>query len=432
MQELRQSTAITVRIGPAMDASDGVTPETTLALGAADQAELLKNNGAATVDISGRTFAAVAGSDGWYDLSLTAADVDTLGSVDIVIQDTDLCAPVFKSFSVVSAAYYDSKYGSAGMPANLMAVGGQALETGTAQAGSATTITLAAGATANDIIGGWVFFTGGTGAGQGAMIDDYNTSTKVVTLSKTLTTAPDNTTTYIILPYGFNVVSDTNPIEATVTEIQASALADLFNTDSGTDYASAVAGSVVSEIADNAGGSSLTEAGIADAVWDEARAGHTGAGSMGETMGTVEANIDNLDAPVSGITGGGLDAAGVRSAIGMAAANLDTQLADLPTAAENRAEMDANSTGLAAIDAAIAGLNDPTAASIATQVWSSICESQGSYTAQQVMSLLLSVIAGRTSNGGATFSTPDGAAQRVAATLDASNNRTGMTLTPSS
>lgn len=44
-----------------------------------------------------------------------------------------------------------------------------------------------------------------------------------------------------------------------------------------------------------------------------------------------------------------LDAAGVRAALGLAAANLDTQLDALPTAAENRAEMDSNSTQLAAI-----------------------------------------------------------------------------------
>lgn len=51
-----------------------------------------------------------------------------------------------------------------------------------------------------------------------------------------------------------------------VDEIQATALADLFNTDSGTTYASAVAGSPVKEIADNAGGSSLTASAIADEV----------------------------------------------------------------------------------------------------------------------------------------------------------------------
>jgi hypothetical protein len=37
--------------------------------------------------------------------------------------------------------------------------------------------------------------------------------------------------------------------------------------------------------------------------------------------------------------GGGLDAAGVRSAIGLASANLDTQLDAIPTAAENAAEL---------------------------------------------------------------------------------------------
>ena len=68
---------------------------------------------------------------------------------------------------------------------------------------------------------------------------------------------------------------DTAVANVSVDEIQASALADLFNTDSGTTYGAAVAGSVVSEIADNAGGSALTADGIADAVWDEAIADHT-------------------------------------------------------------------------------------------------------------------------------------------------------------
>lgn len=53
----------------------------------------------------------------------------------------------------------------------------------------------------------------------------------------------------------------------------------------------------------------------------------------------------------------GLDAAGVRAAIGLAAANLDAQIGALPTAVENRAEMDANSVGLAAIKVKTDGLN---------------------------------------------------------------------------
>lgn len=86
--------------------------------------------------------------------------------------------------------------------------------------------------------------------------------------------------------FGAATASDVTTAAANVSvdEIQASALADLFNTDSGTDYGSAVPGSVVAEIADNAGGSSLTAADIADAVWDEALSGHAGSGSTGEAL----------------------------------------------------------------------------------------------------------------------------------------------------
>lgn len=73
----------------------------------------------------------------------------------------------------------------------------------------------------------------------------------------------------------------------TITGLTAAALADFFDTDSGTDYASSVAGSVVKETADNAGGSSLTESGIADAVWDEALSGHTSAGTTGEKLDDI-------------------------------------------------------------------------------------------------------------------------------------------------
>jgi hypothetical protein len=57
-----------------------------------------------------------------------------------------------------------------------------------------------------------------------------------------------------------------------------------------------------------------TAAAISDAVWDEATAGHAGAGSTGKAL--TDAN-----------NGTSLDAAGIRTAVGLATANLDTQLA---------------------------------------------------------------------------------------------------------
>jgi len=80
----------------------------------------------------------------------------------------------------------------------------------------------------------------------------------------------------------------------------------------------------------------------------------------------------------------------------------------------------------------IAALNDPTAAAVATAVWATQVESEGTYTAQQVMSILLAACAGITSNGGATLETPNGNANRITATTNASNERTAMTLNPSS
>lgn len=115
------------------------------------------------------------------------------------------------------------------------------------------------------------------------------------------------------------------------------------------------------------GGSAPSAATIADAVWDEARSGHVSAGSFGEGVASVTGSVGSvatggivagsfganaLDAVWStatrlltagtnivlakgvGVTGfNDLDAAGIRSAVGLASANLDTQIGTLATAA---------------------------------------------------------------------------------------------------
>ncbi len=108
---LKQSTSIDIRVGPFVDATDAVTPETGITLGAADQAEVLKANGAATA-MAG-TFAAVTGSDGWYDYTVATGDVDTVGEVVFVVQDSSVCLPVFTRGYVVEEAVYDAMYAAA-------------------------------------------------------------------------------------------------------------------------------------------------------------------------------------------------------------------------------------------------------------------------------------------------------------------------------
>jgi hypothetical protein len=105
------------------------------------------------------------------------------------------------------------------------------------------------------------------------------------------------------------------------------------------------------------GASTVTNAGVADAVWDEVLSGHLTAGSTGAALNGAGSAGDpwttalpgaygsgtagfilgtNLDATVSSrLSSAGytapLDAAGVRTAVGLASANLDTQLSTIDT-----------------------------------------------------------------------------------------------------
>lgn len=106
---LKQSTSIDIRIGPAMDPSDGITPVTGLTIAGADQAEVLKFDGAATVAMTG-TLADVTDAAGWYDYTVATGDVDTVGEVVFVLQDTSLTVPMFVRGQVVEEAVYDALY----------------------------------------------------------------------------------------------------------------------------------------------------------------------------------------------------------------------------------------------------------------------------------------------------------------------------------
>lgn len=189
-----------------------------------------------------------------------------------------------------------------------------------------------------------------------------------------------------------------------VDEIQATALADLFNTDSGTTYASAVAGSVVTEIANNSGGSALTEGGIADAVWDEARSGHVAAGSFGEgvVVNSIANNAITANAIASDAIAAAKIAAGAITAAKFASGAIDA-------------------TALAA-DAA----NE-----IADALLDRSAGVETNRTVRQALRLMLAALVGKLS-GAATTSiairdTNDGV-DRIVATVDSSGNRSAVTL----
>lgn len=138
-----------------------------------------------------------------------------------------------------------------------------------------------------------------------------------------------------------------------------------------------------------ASGDIIAASAIADAVWDEALSGHATSGTTGAALTSAS----------SGGGGGGLDAAGVRAAIGLASANLDTQLAALPTAAEN-----------------------------ADAVWDEAVD--GSTTARESLRLHNSALGGKASGLGTTtavFRDLADSKARITATVDTEGNRTAVT-----
>lgn len=82
-------------------------------------------------------------------------------------------------------------------------------DTGTAQAGGASTITLKSASSGTDDYynGLYITITGGTGVGQVKIIEDYVGSTKVATVDSAWTTAPNNTSTYSITSWTTEAVN---------------------------------------------------------------------------------------------------------------------------------------------------------------------------------------------------------------------------------
>ena len=122
MQELRQSTAITEKIGPFLDSTDGVTPETSLTILQAD-VRLSKNGG----NIAQKTEASACSHDelGYYDCDLDATDTGTLGRLKLIVHEAGAC-PVWHEYMVVTQNYWDSKYSTDKLEVDVNQIGGDA------------------------------------------------------------------------------------------------------------------------------------------------------------------------------------------------------------------------------------------------------------------------------------------------------------------
>lgn len=156
-----------------------------------------------------------------------------------------------------------------------------------------------------------------------------------------------------------------------------------------------------------------TAAAIADAVWDEATAGHVGAGTTGAALTADPAGVTTLLSRIA-------------SALTITAGKVDVNDKTGFTIAAGGIPVGAFAAG-AITDAATAADMET---AIANAVRDLVVEAQGSYTLKQALSIILAVVAGVTADGGATIKTPNGVATRVAATVNGSNERTAMVISP--
>jgi hypothetical protein len=299
MMILRQSTASqAVLIGPFLDSTDGVTAETSLTINAADVR--LSKNGANIVgkNSGGGTH----DENGWYTITLDATDTNTVGRLQLHVAAAG-ALPVWLECHVLEEAIYDALFGASatGFDAN-----------GRVDVGSfgGTTVT------ARDI-GASVLLSPGTGTGQ------------VSLSSGAVTVATNNDKTGYSLA---NLTVQASTILATGTH----------NPQTGDAFARlGAAGAGLTGVPWNAAWDAEVESEVTDALnaYDpptntEMVAAFTeikGA-TWSSVTDTLEAIRDRGDAAWVTATGfSTLDAAGVRAAVGLASANLDAQLADLPT-----------------------------------------------------------------------------------------------------
>jgi hypothetical protein len=128
MKELRYNTATRITVGPFYDVTDAVTPEVAITVTSEKLTMIVDTGGVPTLVLDTAPTASAGDNDmvhitgddsGYYDLELTAANVNYYGRVSLSLTNSAVHLPVFHEFEIVSGQYYDAKYGTANFSANI-------------------------------------------------------------------------------------------------------------------------------------------------------------------------------------------------------------------------------------------------------------------------------------------------------------------------
>lgn len=342
MRFLRKNTAVIVSVGPFYDKTDGVTIETGLTISneritlVADTAD-----GNAPTNILDNVTGATSGTDndlnyitgndaGMMQLELTAANTNRNGSLLLSITDAANHCPVFHEFQILPQAIYDALMTGAAVADGLL-LGSAAYKIAVDSAGKVAvpdtqkvdvetiktkSVTVDAGGTTFPAS---IHAAGAAVAKSPATLDwSADVSNKPTIGTSTLTaqqvwehnTRVLTANTNLGLPASWPASWNWNTVTPDAAGTAATLISALQSHGdatwaTATGFAAPGDAMTLTSAYDAAKTAAPANTALSNVVWTNAKAGY-------------------LDAPISGVAG--LDAAGVRGAIGMESADMDDQL----------------------------------------------------------------------------------------------------------
>jgi len=396
MYELKTNTAVRIAVGPLVDPTDGKTAETALTVTGMTCNILQMDNDNTAVNRTSFSPTASGGNNdmvhvtddtvGMYDLELTAAQLNFLGNARLVFYDVDGFLVHWIDLQVVSAAYFDWKYGTTIPNVNVTQISGdttaadncELMFDGTGYAGGTTKLDVNVSTIANNAI---TAASINADAITNAKIADNaiaaeNLAADCITSAKIADNAFANehfadgalTSTEITSAGGCVVASIANnaitanainndaitaakiangAIDAATfaADVDAEIATMVWNAATASYGGAGTYGQAVEDVRDDTnelqtdwhdggrldslldGASAPSAATVADAVWDEALAGHAGVGSAGAALTAAGSAGDPWATALPGAYGAGTAGLLLGTTIPNAITTIDNEIA---------------------------------------------------------------------------------------------------------
>lgn len=418
---VKQSTAVDVVIGPFVDDTDGKTAETALTISQAD-CQLMKNGGAAAQKNDATSATHLV--NGHYKVPLNTTDTNTLGVMKLSIHETG-ALPYAIDMMVMPANVWDSLFGADYLQIDAAQWLGQTIAAVDTNGYPKVTV------------------KSGTGTGEISLTSGIASVNTIQISSDSV--AADNAEAF----FDGTGYAGTNNVIPTVT------------TATNVTTVNGLAANVVTaaSLAADAG------AEIADAVWDESRAGHVTSGTFGEGVASVQGDVTgnvvgsvgsvtgavgsvtgavgsvtgNVGGNVVGSVGSVTGAVGsVTGAVGSVTGNVGGNVVGSVASVTGAVGSVTGSVGsvVAGVTVSSISANVVTASALATDAVSEITAALlasgdvDGYSVEDCLKVILAMAAGKLTTGvsSAVFRAADDSKDRITATVDADGNRTAVTL----